>query len=157
MLLRLIESEGGSPVFPAKSSLRNLQRAGIYMLYHLCCVRKPRWLVSFSLLAIFSVVLLVIIGGPLYSKEYRSEVDHDPGLDANILWFDWLGSVAKIGSVVFNLSCAPVVLHAYTSMRPRSLRYVIVRSCACESIPPPPPFSFVCVFVFSKHHKVVRP
>ncbi|CAM9980323.1 unnamed protein product, partial [Scytosiphon promiscuus] len=90
-----------------------------------CLIRhfsNLRWLAVFSFCAITSVVLLVVIGGPLYARAERSQPDHDTDLDASVVWWDWTGSVAKLGSIVFALSCAPAVLHAYTSMNPRSTR-----------------------------------
>ncbi|CAN0467924.1 unnamed protein product, partial [Laminaria digitata] len=79
-----------------------------------------RWLAVFSFCAISSVVLLVVIGGPIYASEERSDPGHDTDLDASVVWWDWSGAVAKMGSIVFALSCSPAVLHAYTSLTPRS-------------------------------------
>lgn len=81
-----------------------------------------RWLSVFSFCAIISVVALVVVGGPIYSNEERATPGHDPGLDASVVWWNWSGSVAQLGSIVFALSCAPAALHAYTSMAPRSTR-----------------------------------
>lgn len=73
-------------------------------------------------MAITAVVSLVVIGGPIYADDYRSEPDHDPGLDASVVYWNWTGSVAKLGSIVFALSCSVAALHAYTAMYPRSER-----------------------------------
>lgn len=81
-----------------------------------------RWLSVFSFCAITAVVALVVIGGPIYADEERATPGHDPELDASVVGWNWPGSVAKLGSIVFALSCAPAVLHAYTSMAPRSTR-----------------------------------
>ncbi|CAN0254205.1 unnamed protein product, partial [Ectocarpus fasciculatus] len=90
-----------------------------------CLIRhfsNLRWLAVFSVCTICSVVALVVIGGPIYSNEERAEPDHDPDLDASVVWWDWVGSIEKLGSIVFALSCAPAVLHAYSSMTPQSTR-----------------------------------
>lgn len=82
-----------------------------------------RWLSVFSFCAVAAVVGLVVIGGPIYANEERETPGHDPDLDASVVWWNWPGSVAKLGSIVFALSCAPAVLHGYTSMTPRSTRW----------------------------------
>ncbi|CAN0100820.1 unnamed protein product, partial [Ectocarpus sp. 6 AP-2014] len=90
-----------------------------------CLIRhfsNLRWLAVFSFCTICSVVALVVIGGPIYANEERAEPGHDPDLDASVVWWDWVGAVANLGSIVFALSCAPAVLHAYSSMTPRSTR-----------------------------------
>ena len=82
-----------------------------------------RWLSVFSFCAVAAVVGLVVIGGPIYANEERETPGHDPDLDASVVWWNWPGSLAKLGSIVFALSCAPAVLHGYTSMTPRSTRW----------------------------------
>eukprot|EP00903_Cladosiphon_okamuranus_P006099 g6009.t1 len=110
-----------------------------------CLIRhfsNLRWLSVFSFCALLSVVGLVVIGGPIYANEERAMPRHDPDLDASVVWWDWPGSVAKLGSIVFALSCAPAVLHGYTSMTPRSTRAwrsvatwtVAAGSCLCYAM-----------------------
>lgn len=97
----------------------------LFFVYPPCLVRhfsNLRWLSVLCLLAITAVVSLVVIGGPIYADDYRSEPDHDPGLDASVVYWNWTGSVAKLGSIVFALSCSVAALHAYTAMYPRSER-----------------------------------
>ena len=66
------------------------------------------------------MVLLVVLAAWAYADYERSSPDHDPRLDAELTWWDWKGSVAKLGSVIFALSYAPAALHAYTAMSPRN-------------------------------------
>ncbi|CAM9873496.1 unnamed protein product, partial [Pylaiella littoralis] len=90
-----------------------------------CLVRhfsNLRWVAVFSFFAITSVVALVVIAGPIYASEEREKPGHDPDLDVDVVWWNWGGSLAKLGSIVFALSSAPAVLHAYTSMAPRSTK-----------------------------------
>ena len=67
------------------------------------------------------MVLLVVFAGESYAAAERSSPDHDPDLDAELTWWDWEGSVAKLGSIVFAVAYAPAALHAYTAMNPRTI------------------------------------
>eukprot|EP00607_Mallomonas_marina_P006944 CAMPEP_0182429474 /NCGR_PEP_ID=MMETSP1167-20130531/29469_1 /TAXON_ID=2988 /ORGANISM="Mallomonas Sp, Strain CCMP3275" /LENGTH=378 /DNA_ID=CAMNT_0024613205 /DNA_START=270 /DNA_END=1406 /DNA_ORIENTATION=- len=63
-----------------------------------------------SVVAIDSVVLLVIIGGPL------------EGVPGPVNMADPRGILSKIGSVVFALSCAPAAFHAYSAMKQQDMK-----------------------------------
>ncbi|CAM9199251.1 unnamed protein product [Choristocarpus tenellus] len=76
---------------------------------------------TFSLGAIMSVVLLVVIGGPIYSRS-EGIFEEDSGVDTTILWWNWTEAAVKMGSVVFALTAAPAAFHSYTSMYPPSER-----------------------------------
>eukprot|EP00752_Nemacystus_decipiens_P007560 g6753.t1 len=110
-----------------------------------CLIRhfsNLRWLSVLSFCAITAVVGLVVIGGPIYSNEERETPGHDPDLDSSVVWWNWPGSVAQLGSIVFALSCAPAALHGYTSMTPRSTRAwrsvatwtIVTGACLCYAM-----------------------
>lgn len=62
-----------------------------------------------SMASIFSVLCLVIIGGPVVSQ-YKGP----------ITLANPLGTMAKMGSVLFAIGCAPATFHAYNGMKDTS-------------------------------------
>lgn len=63
-----------------------------------------------SIISIDSVLLLVLIGGPMNA------------VSGPLNMFDIKGTLIKVGSVVFALSCAPATFHAHGSMREKDLK-----------------------------------
>ena len=62
-----------------------------------------------SMISIFSVLCLVVIGGPVVSQYSGPITLANP-----------LGTMAKMGSVLFALGCAPATFHAYNGMKETS-------------------------------------
>lgn len=81
-----------------------------------------RWLAAFSLFAIAAVVLLVVGGSPMYAENERMSELVETGLDAPLLWWDWTGSFAKLGSLMFAVTFAPAALHSYSAMGTRTVK-----------------------------------
>lgn len=90
-----------------------------------CLVRhfsNLRWLAAFSLFAIAAVVCLVVGGSPLYADAERMTEVVESGLDAPLLWWNWTGSFAKMGSLMFAVTFAPAALHSYSAMGTRTVK-----------------------------------
>lgn len=73
-------------------------------------------------MATCGTILLVNARGMSYADEKRDDAHHDPDLDASVLLWSSTGMLAKMGSVLFSISCAPAVLHSYSSMAERTVR-----------------------------------
>ena len=75
--------------------------------------------------------MLVVVGSPFYAEAERisETVDAermpetvDAGLDAPLLWWDWTGCLAKIGSLMFAVTFAPSAFHGYSAMETRTVK-----------------------------------
>ena len=68
------------------------------------------------------MVCLVVGGSPEYANAERSAELVETGLDAPLLWWDWTGSFAKLGSLMFAVTFAPAALHSYSAMDTRTVK-----------------------------------
>ncbi|CAM9281738.1 unnamed protein product, partial [Hapterophycus canaliculatus] len=96
-----------------------------FPVFQICLIRhfsNTRVLAAVSLGVVTGVVVLVVILGPFLAAVERRSAEGETALDAPLLWWNWTGSFAKMGSVIFALSCAPAALHSYTAMEKRDER-----------------------------------
>lgn len=110
----------------------------LFIVFPLCVQRFYGHFSSISVVSMLSVgavLLLVVIGGPLYASLYSAGKDLRPVLS--------LGNpVAQIGSVIFTFSCASATFHTYRYMEVKSAQEwknvagltVIIAWCMCVAM-----------------------
>ena len=62
------------------------------------------------------------VGSLFYAEAERQSEIVETGLDAPLLWWDWTGSFAKIGSLMFAVTFAPSAFHSYSAMGTRTVK-----------------------------------
>ena len=65
----------------------------------------------------------MVFGSPSFAAAERAMTDGESKVDDPIVWWNWTGAFSKMGSLVFALNCAPVVLHSYSAMGKRTERF----------------------------------
>jgi amino acid permease len=97
----------------------------ILLVFPVCTLRyygHLTYISIFSIASIASVLLLVLIGGPIVGEGGAAVAFKASGtkliMSQNLLYIIliFLGGLRKFGSIVFALSCAPASFHAYKSM-----------------------------------------
>ena len=81
----------------------------VFLVSPICLFRHfghLAWLSIFSICAIVLCIGLVVIAGPIKTANDTKD---------SIVWYDPVGSLQSIGSIVFALSCSPANFQAYVS------------------------------------------
>jgi amino acid permease len=97
----------------------------VFFVLPVCMVRQLGhlvWVAAVSFTAISAVVLLVVVGAPFEASAHADEP---------LYWFEPLGALTSMGSIVFAFSYAQSTFLAYASLRPRTAGGVRVRF-ACQ-------------------------